>query len=212
MPNATIDGLIDSLGTVVLDGTATNTYQDEVFAMLGRLGLPGVLVQVTASFLAATVATAEYTLPSAHRTPLILGFDDTEMQQSRHDEAQFFNPAWRDQQGRPLAYTFDPTHRDRFQVVPVPAQTGETIGVNTPVTFTAPFPSLNFFVISASSDTSYASANYSDTHLAIAFEVLARELARDSDHHDPEAASIAASLANLLWRLSFPEAGRGEST
>lgn len=209
MPNATIDTIIDTLGTVALDGTATDTYQDEVFAMLARLGLPGILVQVDVAFLAATAATAEYTLPTGHRTPLILGYDELQMQGVRHDEAQYFNPAWRDQLGYPIAYTFDPVNRDRFQVVPVPQVTGATIGASTPVTFTT-FPAGNFLVISAISDTTYSGTTYVDTFLAVAFEVLAREFARDSDHHDPDASAIAAQMANLFWRMSFPEVSRGE--
>lgn len=210
MPNATIDTIIDTLATVALDGTATDTYQDEVFTLLARQGLPGVLVQVDAAFLAATAGTAEYTLPSGHRTPLILGYDELQMQGVRFDELQFFDPAWRDQLGYPIAYTFDPVNRDRFQVMPVPQVTGATIGGNTPVTFTAPFPWGNFLVISAISDTTYSGTPYVDTFLAVAFEVLAREFARDSDHHDPDASGIAAQMANLFWHMSFPEVSRGE--
>jgi len=205
MANATITTLAGAIATVTLDATQSDTYQDEIIRELARLSMPWVLVQTGASFVAAVRGQAVYSLPTADgaRTALMICFDDKQLAHARYDEAMFFDDAWRDSQARPVAFLNDTINRAQFAVVPTPPADGAAIAL-TPLDFTT-WPDGNLTVIYAKSDTAFAGSSYNDTYLAMAFEIIARELGRDSDHTDPEAAALAKTLANVFWRLSFPE-------
>jgi hypothetical protein len=195
MANATITTLTGAIATVTLDETQSDTYQDEIIRELARLSIPWVLVQTGASFVATVRGQAVYNLPTTDgaRTALMICFDDKQLAHARYDEAMFFDDAWRDSQARPVAFLNDTINRAQFAAIAL-----------TPLDFTT-WPDGNLTVIYAKSDTAFAGSSYSDTYLAMAFEVIARELGRDSDHTDPEAATLAKTLANVFWRLSFPE-------
>lgn len=205
MANATISTLASNISTVTLDTTQRDTYQDEVILDIARLSMPWVLVQTGASFVAAVKGTAVYDLPTADgaRTALMVIYDDEQLAHARYDETMMFDDAWRASESRPVAFLNDTINRAKFAVVPTPDADGDAIAL-TPLDFTT-WPNNNLTVIYAKSDTAFAGSSYSDTHLAMAFEIIARELGRDSDHSDPEAASLAKNMANVFWRLSFPE-------
>jgi hypothetical protein len=205
MANSTVTALVTSIATVALDATQINVYQDEVIFDLARLAQPRSIIQTGASFVAAVKGQAVYDLPTADgaRTALLLIYDETQLALARYDEAMMFNEAWRSKEDRPIAYINDTINRTQFGVVPTPSLDGEAIAL-TPLDFVT-WPGSNFTVIYAKSDTAYAGTNLTDTYLALAFEVLARELGRDSDHKDPEAAAMAKALATVFWQLSFPE-------
>lgn len=207
MANAAISTLINNISTVVVDATASNNYQDELYYELARLANPKTLVQTGAAFIAATRGATSYTLPStapAHRTGLIVFYSDTALSLARYDEAHYFDPMWKDSLGKPVVFLQDTSDRDKFFAIPAPDHDGQAIGGATPITFTT-WPAENFTVISAVTDLTYAGTSYADTHLAVAFEVIARELARDSDHMDLDAAALAKQMADFFWTLSFPK-------
>ena len=205
MANATISSLVQSIATVAVDATQIDTYQDEVITDLARLAIPRVIVQTGASFVAAVKGQAVYDLPTGDgaRTALMIVYDETQLTLARYDEAMMFSDTWRAQQARPIAYLNDTINRAKFAVVPTPSLDGAAIAL-TPLDYIT-WPDSNLTVIHAKSDTAYAGTNYTDTHLAVAFEVLARELGRDSDHKDPVASATAKALATVFWQLSFPE-------
>lgn len=205
MPNATVTALVQTLATVAVDATQIGSYQDQTINDLARLYIPRALVQTGASFVAAVKGQAVYDLPTTDgaRTALLIIYDETQLSLARYDEAQMFNQAWRDEQSRPIAYINDTINRAKFAVVPTPSLDGATIAL-TPLTYSV-WPDANLTVVYAKADTAYAGTNLTDTHLALAFEVLARELGRDSDHKDPEASATAKAMATVFWQLSFPE-------
>lgn len=204
MANATITTLIGQITTVTPDSTATDSFQDNVFYELARLAFPGIIVQTAPTFVEAVKAQDTYDLPTNHRTPLLVLFDERQLALARLDEARYFGQDWRRTPGDPFAVILDPENRDQFALVPPPRADGEALGVETPLVFTD-WPEGDITVISTVVDTAFAGTNYADTHLAVAFEVVARELGRDSDHMDDEAAKVAKQMANLFWRMSFPE-------
>lgn len=207
MPNATISTLISNITTVVPDATAVNNFQDNLFYELARMLYPGVLIQTAAAFTQAVKAQATYTLPTGHRVPLVVIFDERHLATARLEEARYFGDDWRSTPGDPFAVIFDPENRNQYSLVPPPRKDGDVVA-GDPVTFTA-WPSDDLAVISTTVDTAFAGTNYVDTYMAVAFEVIARELGRDSNHMDDEAAKTAKQMANVFWRLSFPELDLG---
>jgi hypothetical protein len=205
MPNAAISTLANEISTVTLDATQINNYQDEIYFELARNMRGDVLVQTDATFVAGTKGTSIFALPTANfaRTALMIFFDTKQLAHCSYDEARFFDPNWRDNARTPSAVLVDTIDRTNFAAVPPPDRDGQAIGVNTPLVVQT-WPADNFVVIYAKSDLTYPGTNYVDTHMAVAFDVIARELGRDSDHTDPDAAIAAKQMSDVFWRLSFP--------
>lgn len=218
MANATITTYAQDLSNVKLDtqqhtttgaGTpaATLNYQDDIIFEMAAGAMPGVLVQVAAEFLPTVAGDTVFDLPTVDgaRTLLEVFFDDRQLAFIRKDEAWSFDPEWRvTPTARPFGYVLDPEDRTQFSIFPPPKNDGDTIGASTPLG--GPFPVGNVGIIYARTDLAFAGSTYRDLFLPMAFEVLSRELAMDSDHRDDEGAKNAHMLAEVFFKLSFPEA------
>lgn len=205
MPNATIRTLINELATVPLDTTAADTYQDETFLEIARLSRGNdVVLNTNAAFVAALSGVAIYSLPATARQALMVVYDDTQLAAARYDEAHYFDPAWRSTPGRPVAVMNDTIDRTKFAIIPPPREDGGNFGVDTPLSFTT-WTQGNFSVVFTYNDNTLAGPNVVDVYPAIAFDVISKELGRDSDHMDPDLANAARQMADIFWRLSFPQ-------
>jgi hypothetical protein len=205
MATATVTTLATSLGLTPSDSTALDSIQEDILYELARLRRLGVVLQTKAEFIAVTADTVAYSYPTGARSPLMIIFDDAELALASRDEAQLFDDAWRARPSdRPLAATFDSEDRDSFGLVPPARRAGSTITAETPYTFTA-WPSGNLTLIHARTDLTYAGTSVVDTHLAMVFDMLARDFGRDSIHADATAAQAATQMADFFWQLSFPE-------
>lgn len=206
MANATITTLINDLATVTINSTATDDYQDEIFEEIARLAKLSIIVQTGAAFQQVTGGTATYTLPQSPqlaRMLLALMYGPRQLAQSRKDEAWMLSEEWRASTAyAPIAYLQDPENRVQYTVVPPPKIDGATPS-GTPTGNT--FVDQNLTIFYTYTDTAWSGATYADTHLPIAFEVLSRELSRDSDHQDTVAAEVAEKFAMFLFGLAFPE-------
>jgi hypothetical protein len=209
MSSATVTALANRIaGLTLTDATAVANYQDDIFFEIARGALPGITVQVAASFLAATRNTAQYALAtgSGHRTLLMLIYDDTQLSQADFEELYATDPEWRDHPGCPVAFTLDPVDRDKYQLMPPPDQDSGTVA-GSPTSFTT-WPTNVITTIVTRTDVAWSGTPYADTIMPVAFEVLAREFSRDSDHKDEALAKMSKQMAQLFWKLSFPSADR----
>lgn len=153
--------------------------------------------------------TITYTLftSSPIREALMLFYDDTQLALVGYDEAHFYNPSWQSesQTGKPLAVVLDTFDKLALTPIPKPMNDGQLPNGADPVTDTFPWPAENWLVVGTTSDLTFASPMYADLELAVAFEVVAKELGRDSNHQDPAAAEIAKKMSDTFWAMSFPE-------
>lgn len=206
MANAAITTLVTGLGTISTDSTITDQFQHDVIFELARGVYPNVLGQVGAAFITTSATNARYTLPTASgaRTPLAVFYDVFQLLQITKEEARSYDNAWR---GSPtqqvVGYTFDPEDRPNFSLVPPPREAGATIGGNTPTNVTT-WPVNNITVIYAATDNAFAGTTYDDLKLPIAFEVLAREFGRDSDHQDIAMSQISHNMAAFFFAMFNP--------
>jgi hypothetical protein len=205
MANSTVTTLATSLGLTSSDSTALDSIQEDILYELARMRRLGVVFQTAATFVAVTADTVNYSLPTGARSALIIIFDDRELALASRDEAKLFDEVWRaNAVNVPLAAMFDSEDRDSFGVVPPASRAGATFTTETPITFTQ-FPGGNLMVIHARTDLTYAGTSVVDTHLAMVFDMLARDFARDSVHADIAASTAAMQMADFFWQLSFPE-------
>lgn len=208
MANAAVTTLINrivgsSISTLI-DSAATDNYQNDVILEIARGAFPGFLAQTDAAFIALTRNTVEYDFPSGFRLPLMICFDDTQLAHARFDEALNFSQDWRNTAEKPIAFIQDPVDRDKFEIIP--PSNYESAGVaGTPLAPPTPWPTEALTFIGTESNTLWAESCLADTHLALAFEVIAREFSRDSDHKDSDLAALAKSFASIFWQMSFAE-------
>lgn len=208
MANAAVTTLINrivgnSISTLI-DSTATDNYQHDVIAEIARGAFPGFLAQTDAAFITLTRGTVEYSFPTGFRLPLMIVFDDTQLAHARFDEALNFSQDWRNTATKPVAYIQDPVDRDKFQLIP-PSNYASAGVAGTPLAPPSPWPTEALAFIGTESNTAWAESCLVDTHLALAFEVIAREFGRDSDHKDSDLAQLAKSFASVFWQMSFSE-------
>lgn len=194
MPKTNVLALVDVLAGTRSDSaslatTATrDAYYDEMVSEHGlvREG------QMDASFVAATKGDATYAFPAAAVRVLAWIYDAVTLRPTNRRALEAYDSDWRNREGSPRSYTTQSEDARIVRVVPVPAVTGDTIGVATP--FSGTFPNGNFTAI-------YTDG--SDDHpvwdeLWMALDVLSREFARDSDHYDAEFATAASQLASVV--------------
>jgi len=168
--------------------TTVSAYYDDVIAEHGLLreGL------MTAEFVAVTAGDATYAFPADAVRVLAWIYDAVELRPTTRRSLEAYDEAWRSRPGDPRAYTTQDEDARTVRVVPVPAVTGDAIGVATP--FVDIFPNGNLAAIY----TSGAEDHPQWDELWITLDVLGREFSRDSDHVDLEFATAAMQLATVV--------------
>jgi len=173
MAKADVTALVTTLANSTDDTTATGQYYDDIVEELGF----GPTPLTSASYVAVTQGTRNYTLPTAALKTLAVFYDDTQLYLAKRQELATYDENWRTRPGPPAVAALVDTDQRTLDLIPVPDQSGDTVGGATPFTT---FPSNNLTFI--------YSNNASDVHsweeLPIALDILAREFGRDSDHYD----------------------------
>lgn len=186
--------LLDSLG----DTTQLGQYYDEITMEIARGTWPDVVSMVGADFRQGVTGTSLYLFPDAAIRLLSVHYDRLQLAEASPSEADAYDREWRVTRGEPVAYTMADEADNTIRVVPVPDVTGESPTGITPVDFgAATWPSNNVaFVYTTNTSV------HTDEEMWLALEMVARELARDSNHHDEEAAGLAKTLADLFRKMS----------
>ena len=194
MPKADVLTLVSTLSDSVADTTQiTNYYNDVVFEMAQGV-FPGPSL-TGAAFVEVVAGTANYAFPVDAVRVLLLNYDTTDLPKEGERGATLFNKDWRADQGRPAAFIVTDENRRTVSLVPVPDTDGQAVGVLTPFSATFPAENLTFIYTEERDDV------HLDEELPLALEILAREFARDSNHHDAQASDFAKKLAGLLFGL-----------
>lgn len=185
--------LLDSLG----DTTQLTTYYDNVVLEIALGRWPDVVSLVDAAHVAVVAEDGVYAFPTAAIRVIGLHYDARELAEATPGEADSFDRQWRITRGEPLAFvTSGEDHRD-VRLVPVPAANGAALAGNTPFNWTTwKAGNLTFVYTKTENDMD------ADEELFLALEIAARELSRDSNHHDSNAADLAKQLASVFLKMS----------
>lgn len=190
MPQADVLSLVDRLSVGLRDSTASSSFYTRVVQEHGRLRES----LTDAAYVAVTAGTVNYAFPTGSIRVLAVFYDDLWLFPEDKRGADVHDPYWRNRRGDPFAVVFEDATARTFDVLPVPARTGATIGVATPFTT---FPADNFTVIYTEAATDVQPWE----ELLVATEILSREFARDSDHQDTEAATVWRQITDTLLEL-----------
>lgn len=194
MPKANVLALVSTLSDSVADATQVSNYYDDVVFEMAQGVFPGPSL-TDAAFVAVVDGQANYSFPTDAVRVLLLHYDTTDLPKEAQKGAELFNKDWRSDRGRPAAFVVADEDRRTVSLIPIPDVDGQAIGVLTPFSATFPAENLTFIFTEERDDV------HLDEELPLALEILGREFARDSNHHDAQASDFAKQLSGLLFGL-----------
>lgn len=202
MAKADVVTLANVLSDSISDTTILGLYYDDVVDEIARgVILPDGMHSLTgATYLLAEATVFQYALPTSGVRFLGVFYDTHQLAEDdpksvEQVETHWYGLAYR---GEPAVYVRVDEDQKTVAIVPAPDRDGEALGVLTPTTG---FPADNVMMFYTEVRTDV----HTDEELAVALEILARELARDSDHQDADTSKLASQIATLLFTLSHPE-------
>jgi hypothetical protein len=187
MAKADVTSLVSSLANAQSDATAVSSYYDRIVFEHGmqRESLTG------AAYVAVVSGTTNYSLPTSAIRGVGFFYDEVWLYPEDNRGAETVDPYWRSRLSEPRAVLFENTDSDTFDIVPGPIRAGAAVGGATPFTT---FPADNLTVIY----TNNAADVQPWEELMVACDILAREFARDSDHHRADSAQAWRQAATFL--------------
>jgi hypothetical protein len=196
MAKADVLALVATLADSVSSATqVSNYYDDAVYEMANGALLEDTLSLTDAAFVAIVEGTGVYTFPTALVRALAIHYDARDLLRETRRGAELYARDWRATRAQPAAYVLNDEDERTLSLVPVPDTAGQALGILTPFSATFPAENLMFIYTEERDDV------HLDEELPLTLEVLGREMARDSDHHDATMADLAKKLATLLFAL-----------
>lgn len=185
--------LCQDLSTNQSDADAIDKFYDDVVSDLGR----GDWL-VTTDVLAATAGTAQYNPVSTIVELRGVWYDDRWLYKESLRSIEALNPNWRDERGTPRAYIIEDETNLQFRLYPRPAVDSKTPGGGEEMGLE--FPEYSVVVLM----TEIRETLPAWLELPVAFEILAREFGRESDHHDPTFAKSCKEISQMLLKMVGP--------
>ena len=182
--------LVALLSNGQADPTLASSFYDDAVSRLG-----GALWHTTATPLIISSGQATVNFPASLLSLLQVIYDDDVLSQLNLNELKGLKTSWRNQPGRPVAFTLDAETAKSAELFPVPNVT--------------PTPIIPVHGLPAGQD--YAPGNalaiYSQQvtdvlvylNLPVALKILEREYSRESNHTDLNFAGFAGMLGDYLF-------------
>jgi hypothetical protein len=195
MSQSDVLALVQELCTNQADPTAIIKYYNEFVADLGRgdwLTVP-VILPVTAG-------TFEYNPPDVIADLKGVFYDDRWLYKENLRALEAINPHWRDESGTPRAYIVEDESNHKFRIYPKPDRDskdfipifGSPLGLD--------FPEYSVVVLMTEIRIDLPTW----LEMPVAWEVLSREFARESDHTDAAFAKIARQISQNMLKMVGP--------
>lgn len=195
MSQSDVLSLCQELCTNQADATAIIKYYDEIVADLGR----GEWL-IVAEILSTTADTFEYDPPSNIADLKAVLYDDRWLYKENLRALEAVNPHWRDERGTPRAYVLEDESNHKFRLYPKPDRNSKDF---VPI-FGSPlgldFPEYSVVVLMTELRTDLPPW----LEMPVAWEILAREFARESDHMDLSFAKIAKQISQKMLEMVGP--------
>lgn len=187
--------LCQDLCTNQADAIALTKFYDEVVSDLGR---EEWLVEV--ALIATTAGTSQYAPPEPVIELLCVYYDDRLLSKERVRALEAVNPNWRDERGTPRAYVVEDESNTRFRLYPKPEvdskdfifMFGSPLGLDFP----------EYAVAAVLTELREDLPLWLE--MPVAFAILAREFARESDHTDMAFADACKKVSQILMQMVGP--------
>lgn len=190
---ADVLALVNDLSGGLADPVMTEAYYREVVIDLGQR--ENLLVQV--SLIDHGIDLGNYDSPDATLKLLSVFYDDTELGKESQGTIESVDRFWRERNGRPQAFITDTEGDQRFRVWPMPDVPSHLFAFPTGSVFGADYPAEALGVIHTENRRDVPSW----IELPVALLVLAREMARESDHTDLGFAKLCQDAGMKLLDL-----------
>lgn len=190
MSKASVLTFVTDFSTDQVDPVAIDRYYDDI---VRDLGMQDFLVQT--SLVAVNTTTAIYTPPATTVDLLLVFYDDRVLYKETLLNAEAIGAGWRDIIGTPVAYLVEDQTSKDFRLFPKPE-------INS-----KPFIFLFGEPLGRDYSEYAAAVIYTETRVdlpewletPVAFEILAREFARESDHKDKPFSDACRAAARLFF-------------
>ena len=195
MSRATVLQRVQDLATAQPDAIAIDKFYDHVVADLGR----GEWL-LTATLVAVTAGTSEYTPPSTVLDIKHVFYDDRVLYKESLRALESVNPSWRDERGTPYAYVgVDETNKD-FRLYPNPDRASKPVIPVHGAPFGWDYPAGTVVIIA----TEFRENLPPWLEMPVAYDILSREFGRESDHKDRKFADLCDKMSKLLMKMVGP--------
>ena len=195
MPRSEVITLCQALCTNQADETALSKYYDEVVSDLGRAEW-----LVNAEVLSATAGTNQYNPASTVVEIMHVLYDDRVLSKETLRSMDAYNPQWRDQRGTPRAYIVEDETNKQFRLWPTPEVDSKPFIPLHGAILGLDYPEYSVVVI----QTEFREVLPIWMELPVAFAMLAREFARESDHIDTAFAESCDKLSKVIFEMLGP--------
>ncbi len=192
MSKSSILDLVQTFALGDADPLTAEQYYDHIIDDTGRA--PWF---VTASLVTMVAGTSTYALADDQLKILGMFYDDRWLDRMDHRALESLNPAWRDEQGFPVAYSVEDEAAKTFRLYPTPNRAsgnfifmfGSPLGLDYP-----PYSVLLLH-------TQLTPHVLEFMELPVMWEVLSREFGHESNHRDDDLADFAQQFADVLWGM-----------
>lgn len=192
MAKANVLQLVQDISSNQADATAIDRYYDDVVRDLGQHPW---LTQAT--LISITAGTAIYTPATSVIRILDTYYDDRVLRPATLKEMESINPAWRDARGTPIAYVNEDETAKDFRLYPNPEVTSKDFIFLFGSPFGLDYPEYAVAIVHTETRIDLPAW----LEMPTAFEVLAREFMRESNHQDVAFAKMCKQVADLLLSL-----------
>lgn len=193
MAKADVLALVDLLALGRADLELADRYYREIVEELGEMPL-----HIDIALLEPAPGDQTFELPTDARRLLAAIYDDQHLgMASTTDVALRYGPGWRDRRGRPTSVVQEAESDGTYRLVPRPDETSSGLSYphGSPLGVDYPMSALALFHTALRDDVHLL------LELPVAFDICAREFARESDHRDPDFAATCKLVADLLYHF-----------
>lgn len=195
MSKANVLQLVEDLAFDLESPSPVEAFYDDLMVDAVRWGITAQAVLIE-----AVADTATYELPDQAMRLYAVFYDDVLLSEMKLRGLEAVNRQWRDEVGRPRAYTDEADPEEVFTIYPKPNENSEDFVFlfGSPFGRDFPFRAVGAIIGDRRDDL----PDWLDMPLALM--VLGREYERDSEHADPAFAKACTALGKQLLALVIP--------
>jgi hypothetical protein len=187
--------LCQDLCTNQADATSITKFYDEIVSDLGHGNW-----LIVAELISTTAGTFEYNPPDTIVDFKGAFYDDRWLYRENLRALEALNPHWRDERGTPRAYVIEDESNHKFKLYPTPDRDSKDFIFMFGSPLGLDFPTYAVLVLM----TELREDLPKWLEMPVAFEILAREFARESDHTDQQFAEACRAISGLLLKMVGP--------